>query len=213
MNTMSYATGPIEQYLSDAASDKPAPGGGSVGALVGALASSMSEMAANFTVGKKKYADVEPQVRACLDRLEPCRRQLLALVDADVAAYEAVGAAYGMPKDSHEQRAARKQAIQQALRDAMEVPLSIMRQCVVVAEASLELVEIANRNLLTDVGVSAILAEAACAAARLNVEVNLNLIEDADVPKQVRPELDELTETTERCRREVARQVGQYLSQ
>ena len=209
---MGYATGTLEEYLADAASDKPAPGGGSVSALAGALAASMSEMAANFTVGRKKFASVQEQVAGCLGRLEPCRRNLLRLMDADVEAYEAVGAAYAMPRQTDEQKAARGEAVQKALKDAMEIPLRIVRECRVVAETAAELVKIANPNLITDVGVSVILAEAACAAARLNVEVNLKYIEDESIVGELRPELDEIEQITARCRREVCAAVQDCLS-
>ena len=172
----------------------------------------MSEMAANFTAGKKKFASVQQQVADCLSRLEPCRRNLLRLMDADVEAYEAVGAAYGMPKETDEQKAARREAVQKALKVAMEAPLGVMRECRVVAETAAELVEIANPNLITDVGVSAILAEAACAAARLNVEVNLKYIKDERLIGELRPELDEIEQTTARRRREVCAAVQDCLS-
>ncbi len=209
---MGYVTETLERYLSDAASDKPAPGGGSVSALVGALAASMSEMAANFTVGKKKFEDVQQDVANCLRRLRLCRRRLLVLVDADVEAYRAVSAAYGLAKATDEEKATRQRAVQATLIEAMRVPLNLMRQCGAVAETAACLVRIANPNLLTDVGVSAILAEAACAAARLNVEVNLKYIHDKAVAGEIRPELDEISQQTVRCRQEVSGAVHEHLS-
>jgi len=209
---MGYAQGKIPDYLADAASNKPAPGGGSISAMTAALASSMGEMAANFTVGKKKYAGVEGQVKECLARLEACRARLMELVDADVEAYSGVGAAYGMPKDTDEQKAARAAAIEEALGNAMQVPLDIMRQCRTVAECAATLVGIANPNLMTDVGVSAILAEAACAAAKLNVDVNLKFIKNESLLAEVRPLLDELVDVTVRCRKEVSQAVAAHLS-
>ena len=93
-----YREGKLLTYLEDAASKKPAPGGGSVSALAGALAAAMGEMVANFTAGRKKYADVEGEVRAILAGLTECRADLLELMDADVTAYGAVNAAYSMPR-------------------------------------------------------------------------------------------------------------------
>jgi formiminotetrahydrofolate cyclodeaminase len=95
-----YRDGKLETYLEDAAAKKPAPGGGSVSALAGALAASMSEMVANFTVGRKKYADVEDEVQAILADLAGCRDALLGLMDADVEAYGSVNAAYSMPRET-----------------------------------------------------------------------------------------------------------------
>lgn len=209
---MGYAAGTLEEYLADAASSKPAPGGGSVSALAGALAASMGEMAANFTKGKKKFAHVQDEIAECLGRLEKCRGSLLKLVDADVEAYVAVGAAYAMPKDTDDQKATRAETIQAALKAAMAVPLAIVRECRVVAGTAAKLVKIANPNLITDVGVSAVLAEAACTAARLNVEVNLKYIKDPELRRELQPELDEVQQTTERCRTEVSAAVHDCLS-
>jgi len=209
---MSYLSGKLEQYVSDAAARKPAPGGGSVSGLAGALAAAMGEMAANFTVGNEKFASVEHEVNAALQELAECRKKLLSLMEADITAYEAVSAAYKMPRKSPEAKAARTEAIQQALKEAMKVPLNIMRQCARVADISVRLADIANPNLITDVGVSAILAEAACAAARLNVEINLKSLKDRALVEDAVREIEELTEKTQRLRGEVARKVQDHLA-
>ena len=208
---MAYADSDIREYLEDAASDKPAPGGGSISALTGALASSMSEMAANFTVGKDRYADVEDRVRNCLRRLELSRGKLLTLMESDVEAYTAVNEAYDMPRGTDEEKNHRRETIQEALKEAMMVPFNVMQQCANVAEASAELVDIANRNLLTDVGVSAILAEAACSAARLNVDINIKYLKDQSLIDDVVPKADKFLETTRDCRKKVDGKMQEYL--
>jgi formiminotetrahydrofolate cyclodeaminase len=207
-----YRDGSITDYVGDAAAKKPAPGGGSVSALVGALAAAMSEMSANFTTGKKKFADVQEEVRKALDTLEACRTTLLELLDRDVEAYSAVSRAYALPGDSEEEQEARRKAIDSALRGAMQAPLEVMRQCAAVAEVADVLVEIGNRNLITDVGVSALLAEAACAAARMNVEINLKFLKEAELAERTRSEVDGLTRQTRSARERVSRQVGRYLA-
>jgi len=209
---MEYCKASVAEYLADAASNKPAPGGGSASALAGALAAAMGEMASNFTVGKRKFRHVEAEVSDCLRRLQSDRADLLALVDADVQAYGAVSRAYGLPRDNEQQRAARTEAIRRALREAMDVPLRVMRCCARVAQVAERLASVANPNLLTDVGVSAILAEAACAAAALNVEVNLKFLGDAALAERVRGETSELLATTARCREAVERAVREHLS-
>jgi formiminotetrahydrofolate cyclodeaminase len=206
-----YREAAIATYLEDAASKKPAPGGGSVSALTGALAAAMAEMAANFTAGREKYAAVEEQVRATLAELAQCRAELLELMDADVAAYTAVSAAYSMPADSDEQKQARRGAVDRALRGAMQVPLRIMRLCAQVSAAADLIARIGNPNLITDAGVSAILAEAACAAARLNVEVNLKFLEDDSLSRETNAEMDGLTAQTQAARQSVARAVAGHL--
>ncbi len=207
-----YRERSLETYLADAAARKPAPGGGSVSAAAGALAAAMGEMSASFTVGNEKYAEVEQEVAGILEELTDRRAELLTLVDGDVQAYGAVDAAYSMPRETEEQKAARKQAIGRALRTAMGAPLDIMRHCAGVARLADRLVEIGNRNLITDVGVSAIMAEAACAAARLNVEVNLKFLKDAGLARETTAEMDELSRNVRACRERVCARVGQYLS-
>ena len=91
-------------------------------------------------------------------------------------------------------------------------PLEVMRQCAAVGRSAEELVGIANPNLVTDVGVSAILAEAACAAARLNVEINLKYIKDSSLVDQTRTEIEDLTEATARCRQAVSARVAEHLT-
>ena len=209
---MSYLRAELQKYVSDAASRKPAPGGGSVSALAGALAAAMGEMAANFTVGNEKFASVQGEIEAALGQLAQCREKLLSLMDADVEAYEAVSAAYKMPRKTPEAKAARAEAVQHAFKEAMKVPLDIMRQCARVADVSAGLADTANPNLITDVGVSAILAEAACAAAKLNVEINLKSLTDRCLAQNTAREIEDVMENTARRRTQVARKVQEHLA-
>lgn len=181
-------------------------------ALVGALAAAMSEMSANFTTGRKKFADVADAIGDALQELGRCRDALLDLVDRDVAAYRAVDEAYSLPRETEEEKAARKRATDAALRGAMQAPLEVMRQCARVAVTAGSLVDIGNRNLITDVGVSAILAEAACAAARLNVEVNLKFLRAPELTQATTAEMDALSRTVEECREAVGSKVNTYLT-
>ena len=207
-----YRQGTLEEYVDDAAAKKPAPGGGSVSALAGALAAAMSEMSANFTAGKKKFAAVEDRIREMLEALAGCRDALLGLTDRDVQAYGAVDEAYSMPRDTEDEKAARRQATNAALRGAMQAPLEVMRQCARVSAIADDLADIGNPKLITDVGVSAILAEAACAAARLNVEVNLKFLRDSGLQEATAAEMDSLTRGVEECRESVAGKVAAYLA-
>jgi formiminotetrahydrofolate cyclodeaminase len=206
-----YRDGSLMAYLEDAASRKSAPGGGSVSALAGALAAAMGEMVANFTAGRKKYAAVEEQVRDALSELTDARAALVELMDADVAAYGAVSAAYALPAETDEQKQARKAAVDQAMRGAMEVPLAVMQRCGQVAAATERLAAIGNPNLITDAGVSAILAEAACAAARLNVEVNLKYLADDALSAETTALMDDLSALTHSLRRNVEDAVAGHL--
>ena len=150
----------------------------------------MACMAANFTIGKKKYRDVEEECKQILERCEQHYKTLLELTDADTAAYSHVSEAYGMPKDTPEQKAARTQAIQKALHVAMDVPLKAFRACAAVIEDLDRLADIANKNLVSDVGVAALHAYAGLRGCKLNVEINLAFIKDQEFVAQNREEID-----------------------
>ncbi len=201
-----YADEPLRKYLEDASARRPTPGGGSVSALAGALACAMAEMAAQFTLGNKKFRDVESEVKECLDELQQVQADLLELMQRDTEAYAKLDAAYALPKKSDSQKAARAEAIQAGLVEAMTPPLQIVRACGQAMRAAAQLVEIANPRLISDVAVAAILAEAAARAARINVEVNLAYLKDEDLVNQTREEVRQLVgKTCDLARRTVAK--------
>ena len=206
-----YIDGTIRRYLDDASAGEPTPGGGSVAALAGALGMSMACMAANFTVGRKKYQKIEPEVRRHLETCAAAREELLALMDEDTRAYAAVGAAYGMPRETDDQRAARAEAVQQALRTAMDCPLRALRACRRTSEAIAALADMANPNLISDVGVAALLCEAALRAAKLNVEINLRELKDASLAAATRAEIDEAARDAGACARQVMEKVARAI--
>ncbi len=184
-----YLRGSLEDYLDAATAGQPTPGGGSVSALAGALGASMAAMAGNFTTGKKKFAGVEPEVNELLETLSGARHRLQDLVQKDTEAYAGVGAAFKLPRKTDEEKAARKSAVAAACRGAMAVPLDAVRACREALVAARRLGEIANPNLITDVGVAALLLEAAAEGAALNVRVNLPSINDSATAEQVGAEL------------------------
>lgn len=176
----------VQVYLDKLAGKLPAPGGGSAAALAGALGAASGAMVASFTVGNKKYADVEEEIQGHLDAIEAVRAEMARLVDEDVTAYGAVGAAYGMPRGTDAEKAARTAAIQEALKTAAAVPMRLAKQCAALVEHLPALLEKGNPNLVSDVGVAAKLAEAACECAWLNVEVNLAFLKDDEFIKRAR---------------------------
>jgi formiminotetrahydrofolate cyclodeaminase len=166
----------LSDYLDRLASDLPAPGGGSAAALVGALAAALGSMVANFTVGREKFAAVDADMRAALASLEVARAAMTDLAQADMTAYEGVKAAYRLAKDDP----ARPAAIQDALKHSASVPMKVLAHAATIARLLGSLAANGNPNLISDVGVAAVFADAAAAAAHLNVDVNLALIDDAD---------------------------------
>jgi len=195
---MSLVSETVQDYCKRLASNEPTPGGGSGAAVAGVLAAASAAMAANFTVGKKKFADVQADIERILEVLNTQQQKLLELADADAEAYSKVGAAYGMPRDTDAEKEARQQAIQEALMAAAEVPMGVTEACAAVIAVLSELADKCNPNLISDVGVGAELGLAALRAAQLNVEVNLALIKDEDYNSQKHHRLSQLaTEATE----------------
>ena len=173
-----YIEEPLKKYLDETASGSSTPGGGSVAALAGALGAALTSMVCNFTVGKKKYADVEADVAEILSEVEGIRHELLNLMVKDTQVYGHVTAAYKMPKDTPEEKKSRTQAIQEALKMAMQAPLDAAICCHKVLKLNIPLLEKGNTNLISDVGVAVLLAEAAMRSAVMNVEINLSYIND-----------------------------------
>ena len=190
--TPGYIEGTIRSYVDDASAGRPTPGGGSASALAGALGASMARMAANFTIGKKKFAGVEDEVRQILEGIRGTANDLLACVDDDVAAYASVSKAYSMPRATDDEKKARSAAIQDALVVAMGPPMRIVRSASAIARELGRLAEIANPMLVSDVGVAAALLKGALLGAKLNVDINLSSLKDAERKAQTAEELGRL---------------------
>jgi len=184
-----YINEPMKKYLDEAASGESTPGGGSVAALAGALGAALTSMVCNFTVGKKKYKDVEAEVAEILEKSEKLRSDLTDLMQADTEAYGGVSEAYGMPRKTSEEKKARTKAIQAALKNALEVPFKAAICCYDILKLNEPLVEKGNPNLISDVGVAVVLAEAALQSALLNVEINLAYIKDEEFCEGVREKI------------------------
>lgn len=169
----------IHDFAERLASGAAAPGGGSAAALAGALAAALAAMVAHLTLGRPKYAEHEVEMQTVLAQSDRLRAQLLALVDADTAAYENVMAAYRLPKSNAAEVAAREDAIQAALRHAADIPLAAAEACVQVLNLAALAEEHGNRNAASDAAVAGLLANAALLAAARNVRVNLEQIKDS----------------------------------
>lgn len=156
------------------AANQPVPGGGGASAMVGALAAALCAMAGNYTVGKKKYADVEEDVREMLTECEELRLRLLNLIEADADAFEPLSKAYSIPKDDPE----REDKLEEATLNAIKAPLAMMDACADVIELLDEMLEKCNHMMISDVACGAILAGAAMKAASLNVYVNTRTLRD-----------------------------------
>jgi formiminotetrahydrofolate cyclodeaminase len=184
-----YIEEPLKKYLDETASGAPTPGGGSVASLAGALGAALTSMVCNFTVGKEKYKDVEAEVAKILSEAEELRAKLLDLMVEDTQVYSEVSKAYSMPRNTPEEKEARTQAIQKALRMAMQAPLETAFCCHKIMKLNEPLLDIGNQNLISDVGVAVLLAESALRSAILNVEINLSYIKDEEFCNNTRENL------------------------
>ncbi len=189
---MTFAKQPLGEFMDDLASSKPAPGGGSVAALAGALGAALVSMVGNLTVGKEKYKAVEPEIQAMLATSEKLRHRLLNLIEEDVAAFNLWAAAAKLPRDTEEQKAARTAAIQNALIKAAKPPMDIAKCCADVLDLCRPIAEKGNVQAVSDAGVAALLAEAGLRAAALNVQINLGWIKDEEFKAKTRKKLDKL---------------------
>jgi formiminotetrahydrofolate cyclodeaminase len=187
-----YSSEPLQVYLDDAASKKPAPGGGSVSACAGALGAALVGMVCNLTRGREKFADVEAEMTTLVEASEAARRRLEQLLQEDTTAYNGVIAAYKMPKETEEEQAARTAAIQAGLIVAADVPLEICRVAVEVCRLAKVAAGIGNPQAVTDAGIGAILGEAAVVGAALNVTINLGSIKDEAYVAKAAAEIDEI---------------------
>ena len=198
-----YATEPLQVYLDDAASKKPAPGGGSVSACVGALGAALVSMVCNLTQGREKFAAVEADIVALVEKSEAARVKLEKLLQDDTTAYNGVIDAYKLPKETDAEKAARKAAVQAGLIVAADVPLEICRVAVEVCRLSKVAAEKGNPQAVTDAGIGAILGEAAVVGAALNVRINLGSIEDCDYTGAAAAEIDQIEAEAAALRAEV----------
>lgn len=201
----------LGDWLDRLGSAAPTPGGGGATALAASTAAALVEMVVNLTVGKKAYAEHEPHVRPIGVEARALRERALELVAEDQAAFDVVMAAYGLPRDSAEDKAARDAAIQDATAAAAGPPMRVAQVAGRVIELAAALPGRSNRTVLSDVGVAASLAVAALESAAINVEVNLGALKDQGVRAELRQELDKYLGTGQ-LGREIVTNVRQGIA-
>lgn len=162
-------------------SDAPAPGGGSAASLAGALGSALAAMVCTLTIGRKKYADYEEFAKETRDKASALKEKLIAQVDLDTDAFNVIGDAFGMPKETDEQKAARSAAIQNGLVACVESPLKMLEY----SSEALHLVESMqgkfNVNSASDLGVAVLELRTAILGAWLNVKINIGSMKDKEL--------------------------------
>jgi formiminotetrahydrofolate cyclodeaminase len=185
-------TDSIDKFLTELASAAPTPGGGGAAAISGAMGAALVSMVCNLTIGKKKYVEVEAELKDVLARSEGLRVVLTGMIGEDVQAFDAVMGAYGLPKGTDDEKAARAAAIQAALKTATDVPLSCCRACRTVIDLAAITADKGNLNVVSDAGVAVLSAYAGLRSAALNVYVNAKGIEDREFADERLQELEGL---------------------
>lgn len=202
---------PVEGFVSELASDSPAPGGGSASAAVGAIGAALLEMVCNLTVGKERYRAVEEELRARSGDLERLRVSLLGLADRDSEAYASVSRALGFPKGSDAEKEIRRLALQSALRTATEVPLEVARACGRALDMAEGVAQKGNPNAVSDAACGARFLHAALMGALYNVEINLKSMKDASYVQMRSDEARALRERAEAALAAALQQVDAKL--
>lgn len=182
----------VKGFLDVTAGKDPVPGGGSISALSGSIAAALTEMVAGLTIGKKKYAEVEEQMKQLAERVQQIRQQLILDVDRDSEAYNVVFAAFQMPKETDEEKAARSAQIQEATKIAANVPMEVARRVYSLLSDIEEVVSNGNQNAVTDGCVAMMSARNAIIGALFNVRINLTSIKDEQYVADMTAEADRL---------------------
>jgi glutamate formiminotransferase / formiminotetrahydrofolate cyclodeaminase len=165
-------------FLDALADGTPTPGGGSAAAYSGAAAAGLVEMVARLTIGKKKYAQVEAQMRAVLEEAERLRADLTEAIREDAAAFGAVMAAFRLPKDTPEQLDQRSAAVERSMLAAAQAPLRVAYKAVRILELAEQVVRMGNLNAISDGATAAALAKAALTGSSYNVRINAIELKD-----------------------------------
>lgn len=197
----------VKEFVEATASNEPVPGGGSIAALAASIAAALGEMVANLTIGKKKYVEVEEEMKAIAEKLSSCRLVLLEYIDKDAQSFDGVMKAFGMPKETDDEKAARSAAIQEAMKDASAVPLAVAKSTFDLMEPIKAVVLKGNSNAVTDGAVAAMMARTAVLSALYNVKINLSSINDQDFVNKVNADVVRLETEVVRIEQEILASV------
>ncbi|MBT7075465.1 MAG: glutamate formimidoyltransferase [Anaerolineae bacterium] len=180
LETRLYASQEKSDFLDEVAGGKPTPGGGSAAAYSAAMGAGLVAMVARLSIGRKKYAEVEEEMKGVLEKAEDLRASLTQAVDEDAASFTAIMQAFKLPKGTDEEKAMRSEVIQDATLYASEVPLATAKGALRVMELALQVASVGNSNAITDGASGAAMARAAMTSAGYNVRINLSSLKDKE---------------------------------
>ena len=176
----------LQSFVDVLASDAPAPGGGSTAALEGALGAALAHMVGSLTTGRAKYAEHQETVTKLLKSTDELKKTFLDVIDRDTEAFNQVSAVFSMPKETDDEKAARKAAMQAALKACTKTPHEMMELSLATLKEIKKAMGKVNTNALSDFGVAALSLKAAAQGAWLNILINVPGIQDAEFVAQYR---------------------------
>lgn len=189
----------VSEFTSVLASREPVPGGGGASALIGSIGISLGNMVGELTVGKKKYADVEDEIKLLMEKAERIREDFLALIDGDAEVFAPLAKAYSIPKDDPD----RDSIMEETLNLGCSVPMDIMRKCGEALDVIAELEKKGSQIAISDAGCGATACKAAMRAASLNVFINTKMMKDREAAERLNREADELLDKYNRLADEI----------
>ncbi len=202
----------LTEFANETASESPAPGGGSISAYAGAMGISLGTMVANLSSHKRGWDDRWEAFSDWAEKGQALKDELLHLVDEDTNAFNKIMDAFGLPKSSGEEKAARKQAIEDASKYAMEVPFKVMQKSYDSMEVMKAMAETGNPNSVSDAGVGALCARAAVRGAFMNVRINASGVEDKDFVNNLLRKGSDLEQKAEAMEQEIVKIVDSKIS-
>jgi len=181
-------------FLAVLASAAPVPGGGGASALAGAIGMALGSMVGNLTIGKKKYESVQEDIKAILEKADIVRKELVELVERDAEVFEPLSKAYGLPKNTEEEKAYKEKVMEAVLKEACSVPLKIMEKALEAIALHEELAEKGTKIAVSDVGVGVLFCKSALMGASLNVFINTKFMKDREYAEAVNRDTERLVE-------------------
>lgn len=201
----------INEFLNKVAGSEPVPGGGSIAALNGAVASALAAMVANLTIGKKGYEDHEELMRHISETALQAKEVFTTDVDRDSEAYDKVFACFKMPKATEVEKAARSAAIQEATKFAALVPMQVARNACRLMTLIQDVARLGNRNAVTDACVAMMSARSAVLGALMNVRINLGSLKDKEFVAQMQAEAADLEHRACAMEKELLDEINEEL--
>ena len=191
---MGFSTVPCNEFVEVLASKAPVPGGGGASALVGAIGTALGNMVGSLTVGKKKYAEVEEEMWELKGKCDQLQKDFLRLIERDAEVFEPLSKAYGMPRETEEEKAEKARVMAIVLKDACSVPMEIMEKCCEAIDIIAEFAAKGSTLAISDAGVGVAFAKAALKGASLNVYINTKSMADKELAAQLNAKCDKMLE-------------------